>query len=271
MNVQTIAWNVALLGQATAEGVGGDAASPVSIQSIWDFARKGGPMMIPIGLFSLAALTVIIERFVTLRRRNIIPPDFLPGLKKALAEDGDNRAEAVEYCRENGSPIANIFAVGIRKLSEPIELLEKYIEEAGRREIFKLRKYLRMLSVVASVAPLMGLLGTIFGMIVAFQTVATSGEALGKAELLAKGIYQAMITTAGGLLLAIPVLIAYHYFCAKIDHLVAEMDLMTLEFVEQYADVNQESPTTTPKLRATGSAGDVDEESDDPVTATASA
>jgi biopolymer transport protein ExbB len=92
-----------------------------------------------------------------------------------------------------------------------------------------------MLAVIASIAPLLGLLGTIFGMIDAFQTVAVSGEALGRTESLAKGIYQAMITTAAGLMVAIPVLIGYHWLAGKIDRLVGEMDRMTVEFVEQHA------------------------------------
>ena len=229
-------WPLMVVGQvATEPGGGAEAASNVTVQSVWDFVVKGGPMMIPIGLCSLVALAVIIERMVSLRRRNIIPPKFLPGLKKTLGTDGNNRGEALEFCQNNGSPIANVLATGIKRLGEPVELLEKHIQEAGQREVLKLRKYLRLLSVVASIAPLMGLLGTIFGMIIAFQTVATSGEALGKAELLAKGIYQAMITTAAGLMLAIPVLIAYHWICAKIDGLVSEIDWLTVEFVEDYA------------------------------------
>ena len=93
-----------------------------------------------------------------------------------------------------------------------------------------------MLSVIASITPLMGLLGTIFGMIRAFQTVAASGEALGKTEMLAGGIYEAMITTAAGLLVAIPVLICYHWISAKIDTLVMDMDQMTQEFIEEFVE-----------------------------------
>ena len=101
-------WNLSLLGQVAAEGAveGGTAASTVS--SIWDFAVKGGPMMIPIALCSLAAGTVILERLISLRRRNIIPPGFLPGLKKTLDEGGDSRTEAMEYCRNDNSSVANI-------------------------------------------------------------------------------------------------------------------------------------------------------------------
>lgn len=261
-----------ILGQAAAGAAGGDdPGAAVKVESVWDFVTKGGPMMIPIGLCSLVALAVIIERLVSLRRGNVIPSGFLPGLRSALGDGADDRKEALEYCRSNGSPIANVFAAGIKKLGESVELLEKRIQEAGEREVLKLRRYLRLLAVVASIAPLMGLLGTIFGMIIAFQTVATSGEALGKAELLAKGIYQAMITTAAGLMLAIPVLIAYHWISAKIEGLVSEMDRMTVEFVEEYGDAVRVSPEGAPKFRASEAAGDTDEDEEDDATVKAMA
>ncbi len=251
MYTMNSAWMLTLLGQAASEqATGADPSSNVSVRSIWDFVVKGGPMMIPIGLCSLVALAVIIERLIVLRRRNVIPPKFLPDLKKTLGDNGDNRDEALELCQKDGSPIANVLAAGIKRLLEPVELLEKRIQEAGQREVLKLRKYLRLLAVVASIAPLMGLLGTIFGMIIAFQTVATSGEALGKAELLAKGIYQAMITTAAGLMLAIPVLIAYHWISAKIDALVSEIDRLTVDFVEEYAQPQLLSGSGHPRLQA---------------------
>ncbi|MFQ5410758.1 MAG: MotA/TolQ/ExbB proton channel family protein [Phycisphaerae bacterium] len=211
------------------------SAAATQIQSVWDFVVKGGPMMIPIGLCSLFAVGLIVERLTSLRRRSVIPPDFLPGLKAALEDNGNGRAKALDYCDSVNSPLGDLFAAGIRRLSESVELLEKHVQEAGQRAVFKLRKYLRALSVIGSICPLMGLLGTIFGMIKAFQTVASSAEALGKTELLAEGIYQAMITTAAGLLVAIPVIIAYHFLSAKIDRLVEEMDRMALEFIEEYA------------------------------------
>jgi len=213
--------------------VGSDA---VKVTSIWDFVVKGGPVMIPIGICSLVALTVIIERLLSLRRGRIIPPDFQPALTGLLDDGGaDRRGKAMEYCRKHGTPIAAIFGAGIKRLGEPVELVERHIQETGQREILKLRKYLRTLSVIAAIAPLLGLLGTILGMIKAFETVAASGEALGRTELLAKRIYEAMITTAGGLIVAIPVVIAYHWFSSRVERLVAEIDAMVVEFIEDYA------------------------------------
>jgi biopolymer transport protein ExbB len=238
-------------------------------------------MMIPIGICSLIALAVIAERFISLRRQRVIPPDFLDGVKATLQKGENDRSEALEYCRKDGSPVAHIFEAAIRRLSAPLELLERHIEQAGEREVLKLRKFLRVLAVIASTAPLMGLLGTIFGMIRAFSTVASSGQALGRTELLARGIYEALITTAAGLSIAIPVLIGYHWINAKITRLVGEMDLMTVDFVEDYAELGPNGsgaqPTSEPgKLRITAEeeGGDTDvepaDEPEDETVATAS-
>ena len=214
----------------------GQAVSAADVRNVWDFVVKGGIMMIPIGLGSLVALAVVVERSISLRRRKVIPEPFLPGLHKVLKAHPGDATRALAYCRKNPSPVANVFAAGIKKLGRPTEVVEKHIQDASDREVLSLRKFLRGLSVIASVSPLMGLLGTIFGMIAAFQTVALSADALGKTELLAEGIYEAMITTAAGLLVAIPALIFYHWICAKIDRLVMDIDGMTVSFLEEFVE-----------------------------------
>ena len=222
-----------LLGQVAPTDAG-DVS--VKVNSVWDFVVKGGPVMIPIGICSLVAITVIVERMVSLRRRQIIPPGFVTGVRAILSGGPSDRvARALEYCRSSGTPLANIFAAGIKKLGEPAELVEKRIQETGQAEIQKLRKYLRSLSVIAAIAPLLGLLGTILGMITAFETVAASPDSLGRTELLAGGIYEALITTAAGLIVAIPVVIAFHWFAARVDRLVLEMDAIVIAFVEEFA------------------------------------
>lgn len=230
MNLSNI---LGLLAQADAAGQVDTSA--VQVNSIWDFVVKGGPMMIPIGICSLIALTVFVERVISLRRKNIIPPGFLDGLTKVLADGANGRAKALDYCKLNKSPVAAVFTTGIKRLSEPLDVLERHIQESGQREVYKMRKFMRILSVIASITPLMGLLGTIFGMITAFSTVAASADALGRTETLAGGIYEAMITTAAGLMVAIPVLIAYHYVSARIERMVADIDEMTVDFIEEYA------------------------------------
>jgi len=217
-------------------------APSVQLQSVWDFMVKGGPVMIPIGICSLVALTVIVERLVSLRRSQTIPAGFVDSVRALLSSGAGDRVErALERCGDSATPLANIFAAGIRKLGESPELVEKRIQETGQAEIQKLRKNLRSLSVIAAIAPLLGLLGTILGMITAFETVAASPDSLGRTELLAKGIYEALITTAAGLIVAIPVVISYHWFAAKVDRMVLEMDSMVIAFVEDFAR------TTKPK------------------------
>lgn len=220
----------AALGQAAGQSVPANVDGTVEINSIWDFLLKGGPVMIPIGIASFAALAVCIERLWSLRRSVVAPAGFVEGLTLALGPERD-QTKALAYCQAHPSPLASILAAGVRSLDRPADVLEKRIAEAGEREVFNLRKYLRVLALVASVATLLGLLGTITGMIQAFQTVATSGDALGRTELLAKGIYEAMITTAVGLIVAIPTTIAHHYFTARIEHLVHELDGVCVGFV----------------------------------------
>lgn len=229
---------------------GSEVASTVAIETLMDFILKGGVMMIPIGLCSLVALAVFIERMMSLRRRKIIPSSFLPGLMKVLGHARNNGKEAIEYCQQHNCPVANVFEAGIKKLHASVEVLEKHIQDAGQREVLKLRKNVRALSVIASISPLLGLLGTIFGMIMAFQTVALSADALGKTELLAEGIYMAMITTAAGLSVAIPVLIMYHWISAKIERLVMEIDQMTVEFIEEFAENRMDNAESDSMLLA---------------------
>lgn len=213
------------------------AGSSALVQSVWDFVIKGGPVMVPIALCSLVALTVFVERLVTLRRSRIIPSGFMPGLKGLLQDMDDDREQALSYCEKDASPLAAIVSAGIKRLGRPVEVVEKYVQEAGQREVAKLRKHMRVLAVIASVSTLLGLLGTITGMITAFQTVAASADAMGKTELLAKGIYEAMITTAAGLMVAIPVVLAYNWLAARVDALVAEMDVIAVDFIEEFVEL----------------------------------
>jgi biopolymer transport protein ExbB len=222
------------IAQAGSDSSTAAVPNATQIQSMWDFLVKGGPVMIPIVLCSLVALTVVVERLVSLRRSLIIPANFLTGLRSALGGEGGVR-QAMEYCKARPSPVARVFAAGLKRINEPTELMEKHIQDAGEREAMKMRKYLRVLAVIASLAPLLGLLGTIAGMIKAFQTVAASAEALGKTEMLATGIYEAMITTAAGLVVAIPAMVCYHWLTSRIDRLVMDIDQLTVDFVEEFS------------------------------------
>jgi biopolymer transport protein ExbB len=215
-----------------------DAASPslTQVHSVLDFVVKGGPTMILICLCSLVALAVIVERLIILRRRNVIPPAFLDSLRTV----GDDRVRALDLCKSSASPIANVLAAAIRRRGEGREAVAKAAAEAGRREIIGLRHRMRLLGALPQVATMLGLLGTIFGMIKTFQAVAATGQSLGKTETLARGIYEAWTNTAAGLLVAIPVIIAYHMLLGRIDMLTVEMDRVAVDFVENHASRTSE-------------------------------
>ena len=206
--------------------------------SMFELLLKGRWFMVPIGLCSLMGLAIIIERLIALRRSAVIPPRFMEGLKAVFRHTSEDRAAGLEYCRAQNRPIARVAAAGISKLHRDPQTVERAIEDAGANEVVKLRRNLRMLYGVAAVAPMLGLLGTVWGMIEAFQVASVKG--LGRAELLATGIYEALVTTFAGLIVAIPVLIFYYYFTGKIEQLVSEMNDVSVEFVEHY--VSEESP-----------------------------
>lgn len=202
------------------------AAPAIEVTSIWDFVVKGGIVMVPIGLCSLVTIAVAVERAVTLRRSAVLPAPLVAALR-----GGDERASAAA-CAAHPSPLARLATAALRKRSAGSEAVAKAIDDAEEREFLGLRKRLRAFTLVVALAPLLGLLGTIFGMIKAFQTVALSAEALGRTELLAGGIYEAMVTTAAGLVVAIPALLLYHWFAAATERRLLEMDGLVREFAE---------------------------------------
>ena len=202
-----------------------------SSMSLLQLLVSGGVMMIPIALCSVIAVTVAIERFISLRRGKVIPPEFIANLREELRRNGDDIRAGIAYCDRTRSTIGEIFKAGIERMPYGHETVEKAIEDAGQREVGKMKRRLRPISSVANIAPLLGLLGTIYGMIGAFQaTAAHTGP--GKSEQLAEGIYMALVTTAAGLTLAVPTLIVYQVLASRIDGMVDEIDERAMEFVE---------------------------------------
>ena len=196
---------------------------------------KGGWIMVPIGLMSMIGLGLILERTVALRRGNIIPRRFLRDLKRIAPEGPENREAALRYCREHPSPVSRIVAAGLRKLPQGQAAVERAIEDSGGVEVQRLRHNMRMMYGLTVITPMLGLLGTVSGMIEAFRITA-SAEGLGKAELLAKGIYEALVCTYAGLLVAIPILLVYYYFIRKIERYVAEMNELSIDFADHFLE-----------------------------------
>jgi len=199
------------------------APSSAMITSVWDLAVKGGPLMIPIGLASVVAVTIAADRLFALRRNLVAPKSLEDELVQSLSAGAPGVAGAIAQCEKRGTPLGRLAAVGLRGTGSHSERAHR-VHEASTGELARLRRHLRTLAVIASIAPMLGLLGTIFGMIDAFHTVATSADALGKTELLADGIYQAMITTAAGLCVAIPVVLAHQGLMARSQALALTLD-----------------------------------------------
>jgi biopolymer transport protein ExbB len=191
--------------------------------------RAGGLMMYPMVLCSIVMVAFGIERFVVLRRRRVIPHDFVKRFLDHVERGELDRGDALKLCEENGSPIAGVFEHGVRKWGKPAVEVEQAIIDGGERQVSQLRRHLRILNAIATVSPLIGLLGTTIGMITCFNEVSRS--AMGKSEQLAGGIGEALISTAGGLLVAIPAIVLYNFFAGKVDSLVMEMDSVSQKLV----------------------------------------
>jgi len=199
--------------------------TPVEIVEALGFA-----FVLPFLFASVVAVWFASERMVTLRRRRVIPKSFVDRFLGHLRAGRLQPVQALEICEKNGSPVAQVFAHGVRKWGKPSVEVEQAIIDGGERQISFLRKHLRILNGVATVTPLIGLLGTVIGMIQAFNQIANA-DSMGKAQELAVGIALALLTTAAGLLIAIPALITYMYLTGKVDALVIEMDQLAQEVV----------------------------------------
>ena len=167
-----------------------------------------------------------------------------------LAEREIDEYEALERCRENRSPIAEVFAGAVMKAGRTTVEVEQAVIDGGERVANQLRKYLRLFNGISTISPLLGLLGTVLGMIQAFNSIASS-NAMGRPELLAAGISQALLTTAAGLTVAIPALITYLFFSGRVDKLIIEIDKWGQELVNAVAsDGWQERPKRKTQKKA---------------------
>lgn len=181
----------------------------------------------PLIIASIVALAIIFERFYTLRREQILPPGLLEETLAAVRRQGLN-ADFVRGLAET-SPLGRIFATGLRNVNSSREVMKESLEEAGRAVAHELERYLNALGTIATVAPLLGLLGTVIGMVEIFASQSPTGS---NPAMLAHGISVALYNTAFGLIVAIPSMIFYRYFRARVDALLVEMEQEAIKLVE---------------------------------------
>jgi len=196
--------------------------------SMLGFILRGGFFMYPILLCSVLSLAIFLEKLRVLQRRRVIPPGFLVDFEHMLR--AEKITPALELCRQTDVPISRILAGGIKNYGKRREVIKELIEEVGRREAAYLEKYVEALATIANVATLLGLLGTIAGMIKIFGVIAQ--QELVNPSMLAGGISEALYTTGAGLGVAIPTIIFYRIITGKADALILEMEEYCLRMVE---------------------------------------
>jgi biopolymer transport protein ExbB len=206
---------------------------------VYEFLAKGGWLMIPILGSSVIGLAFFLERLWALQRAKIVPPRFVEVVKKMLREKRFDEAEGL--CQTNEAPIAAMLEAGIQHAGQERDVIKEVMLEKGEREMFFMERFTNALGSIATVTPLMGLLGTVVGMISVFQRVVNQAGAGGVVDAggLAAGIWEALITTAAGLTVAIPVYLGYRYVIALIDRYAVEMEDISLTALDYLVPENQ--------------------------------
>ncbi|AOV17043.1 biopolymer transporter ExbB [Acidihalobacter aeolianus] len=213
---------------------------------MFEIVKAGGWVMAPIIGASILALAIILERFWSLRRTRIMPRGLLETVVGELRR-GELPAERIQAIA-TGSPLGRILAVGLANRRQPHEMIKERIEETGRQVVHDLERFLNTLGTIATISPLMGLLGTVFGMIQVFGVITSVG--VGNPHILAGGIAKALITTAAGLLVAIPAHIFFRYFRGYVDALTVEMEDQSIQLVDSLHNLS--STTATVRKTRTG-------------------
>ena len=216
-----------------------DSAETWELLSVFE---KGGFMMYPILFASVLMLGIALERSYNLRRKNIINSDFLQNVRDQW--DWKDIQKTLRLLSSYDNALSRILKVGLLRAGGKLDEIERAIEGAGQHEASLMNSNLRVLGAVANITPMMGLLGTVFGMIKAFNVISLSGT--GNPGLVASGISEALITTAAGMVVGIPALAFYHYFRGIIDRYVFEMEEISFQLVEElsYDGLRKAKPAT---------------------------
>lgn len=191
--------------------------------------QEAGPLIYPLGLCSLVATTITIERMLALRRSRVLPPEIL-GVVEAV-QPGRDLTLAIDVCRRNPGVFSDVMLVGLEHATEPWEIMRDALLDVGRQRAAFLERHLVWLQTIAQAAPLLGLLGTVLGMIKMFASISVAG--LGDPQALSGGISEAIMTTAIGLAIGIPTLVAHNLLAARVEALIAEIEASASRLVAQ--------------------------------------
>jgi biopolymer transport protein ExbB len=195
---------------------------------MWELVRAGGPFMAPIILCSIVAVGILLERLWTLQRKRVLPEELIKRVSQ-LAESGQVNPKVIEALEKN-SPLGRVMAAALANRDRGRDIMMERVQDTGRHVVHELERFLNSLGTIASISPLLGLLGTVAGIINAFNAIMLGG--MGDPRMLAAGISQALITTAGGLAVAIPSFIAYRYLRGKVERIVIDMEKIAVAFAD---------------------------------------
>jgi biopolymer transport protein ExbB len=213
----------------TTEAVLVDESQVPESLSLLDMAAKGGPLMLVLLALSIVAVYILAERWVVISKASKIDQYFMEKLKEYI-HDGKVKA-ARELCAHNNTPMARLIGKGLSRLGRPLPDIREAVENVGNTEVARLERGLPMLASIAGGAPMVGFLGTVIGMIQAFYKMASAGNNI-DISLLSNGIYVAMVTTVGGLIVGLIAYFGYNYLAAKVSKVVYKMDTNVIEFMD---------------------------------------
>ena len=202
----------------------------LSIMELISSGGLGGNIIMgTLGLLSIYAIYILIERFYTIKKASVEDESFLKSIKN-FVEQKDIQA-AKTLCKNTDNPVSRMIEKGIDRIDKPMTDISAAIENQGKLEVYKMENNLANLATIAGAAPMIGFLGTVIGMIVAFHEMASAGGNI-DVEMLSKGIYTAMVTTVGGLIVGIIAYIAYNFLVSKIDKVIFQLEARTTEFLD---------------------------------------
>jgi len=205
---------------------------------MWEIVKAGGPFMVPIILCSVISAGILFERLWTLQRKRVLPQELIKRVTE-LTDRNQVTPKVIEALEKN-SPLGRVLAAALANRDRGREIMMERVEDTGRHVIYELERFLNSLGTIASISPLLGLLGTVTGIIRAFNAVMLGG--MGDPRMLAGGISEALITTAGGLAVAIPSFIAYRYLRGKVEGIVVDMEKIAVKFADSLGATPQSEP-----------------------------
>lgn len=205
-----------------------DNATDSSVRVI-DLLLKGGYVMIPLLILSILAIYIFVERTLTIKKASKVPDQFTEKIRNLVSSGDISGARLV--CSQTDSPVARMIEKGISRIGSPLKTIEAAIENVGKIEIYRLEKNLTLMATISGAAPMIGFLGTVTGMIQAFIAIAQE-EGNVSPRLLSTGIYEAMITTAAGLVVGIIAYLGYNYLISQVSKVVHKMEYSSIDFID---------------------------------------